>query len=207
MGDDDRPKRPRREDYVRALRSMDTFVDIDAEDLMTLAERAEHFAAQRTAEGMSVRRIMGRPVHTVRPETRMSEAAHLMVTERVSGLPVVDASGRLVGIITEADFLRGMGVPTQHPTHNLWQTLESLLHHLAHHAELEGPDDPVSEHMARDVVCVSPDHSIHHALGSMKRHGVKRLPVCDEQRQVLGMVTRSDLVRVFFDRYTKRGEG
>jgi CBS domain-containing membrane protein len=209
MSDESRPRRPGREDYERALRSMDTFVDIDADDLMTLAERAEHFAGQRAAEALSIRRVMGQPVHVVHPDTQMSEAAHLMVRERISGLPVVDEGGRLVGLITEADFLRGLGVPAHHPTQNLWQTLESLFHHLAHHAELEGPDDPVSKHMVRDLVCARPDQSLHQALALMKRHCVKRLPVCDQKRQVLGMITRSDLVRIFFDRYTSaaRSEG
>ena len=49
---------------------------------------------------------MSQPVRTVHPQTPLADAAHLMVTERISGLPVVDDAGALVGIITEADFLR-----------------------------------------------------------------------------------------------------
>ena len=122
-----------REDYERALQSMDTFMDIEVNDLMTLAERAQYFAGQRATESLKVSRIMSHPVRVVREQTTMSDAAHLMVTERISGLPVVDNEERLVGIITEADFLRGLGVPAHHPTHNLWQTLEVLFSHLARH--------------------------------------------------------------------------
>lgn len=197
--------RPRREDYQRALESMDTFMDIGVNDLMVLAQRAEHFASRRVAETLTVGQIMSRPVRVVHPETRMSEAAHLMVTERISGLPVVDAADRLIGIITEADFLRGLGIPAHHPSHNLWQTLESLFSHLNHHAELEVPDDSVVEHMVRDVVCASPDHDVHEVLDLMKRHRVKRVLVCEGERRVIGMVTRSDLVRIFFDRYARAG--
>ena len=137
----------------------------------------------------------------------MSEAAHLMVAERISGLPVVDGADHLVGIITEADFLRSLGVPAHHPSHNLWQTLESLFSHLARHAELEGPEDPVADHMVRDVVCASPVHDANAALDLMKRHRVKRVLVCDREHHVIGIVTRSDMVRIFFDLYTRGSEG
>lgn len=194
-------RKPRREDYERALQSMGTFMDIEVNDLMTLAERAQYFAGQRTTESLQVSRIMSHPVRVVRDGTAMSDAAHLMVTERISGLPVVDDEDRLVGIITEADFLRGLGVPAHHPTHNLWQTLEVLFSHLAHHGEPEAPDDPVANHMVRDVVCTSADHYVDDVIQLMKAHRVKRVLVCNAERQVVGVVTRSDLVRIFFDRY------
>lgn len=203
MGDKPTTHKAVREDYERALQSMDTFMDIEVNDLMTLAERAQYFAGQRATESLKVSRIMSHPVLVVREQTTMSDAAHLMVTQRISGLPVVDSDEQLVGIITEADFLRGLGVPAHHPTHNLWQTLESMFGHLAHHAELEGPEDPVADHMVRDVVCTSPDHYVDDVLQLMKQHRVKRVLVCNGERHVVGMVTRSDLVRMFFDRYLR----
>jgi CBS domain-containing membrane protein len=192
-----------REDYERALQSMDTFMDIEVNDLMTLAERAQYFAGQRATESLKVSRIMSHPVRVVREQDTMSDAAHLMVTERISGLPVVDNEDRLVGIITEADFLRGLGVPAHHPTHNLWQTLEVLFSHLAHHGELEAPEDPVADHMVRDVVCTSPDQYVDDVIQLMKQHRVKRVLVCSAESRVVGVVTRSDLMRIFFDRYRK----
>jgi CBS domain-containing membrane protein len=57
--------------------------------------------------------------------------------------------------------------------------------------------------MVRDVVCASPSHDIHEVLDLMKNRKVKRLLVCDGERHVLGVVTRSDLLRIFFDRYSK----
>ena len=190
-----------REDYERALQSMNTFMDIGVNDLMTLAERAQYFAGQRMTESLKVSRIMSHPVQVVHEQTTMSDAAHLMVTQRISGLPVVDDDERLVGIVTEADFLRGLGVPAHHPTHSLWQTLEAMFGHLAHHGELEGPEDPVANHMVRDVVCASADHYVDDVIQLMKQHRVKRVVICNAERRATGMVTRSDLVRIFFDRY------
>lgn len=203
MNKSDKKPKPAREDFQRALQSMDTFIDIGVNDLMELFDRAQHFASQRRTEALLVSNIMSHPVHSVTPQTSMSDAAHKLVTERISGLAVVDDDGRLLGIITEADFLRGLGVPSLEPTHNLWQTLETLFHHLAHHAELESPDDPVADHMVRDVVCASPQQHVEDVIALMHEHRVKRVLVCDGERRVVGVVTRSDLVRIFFDRYRK----
>ncbi|MCG6866850.1 MAG: CBS domain-containing protein [Thiogranum sp.] len=201
------PQRPQRADFQQALKSMDTYMDITVDDLMTLSQRAEQFANRRASEAIQVSHIMSQPVRSVRPQTPLSEAAHLMVTQRISGLPVVDEAGHLAGIITEADFLRALGVPAHQPHHNLWQTLESLFSHLAHHGEPETPDDPVTAHMVKNVVCVHPDQDLHAVIEVMKRNSVKRLVVCDHDRRVVGMVTRSDLVRLFFDRYTEARPG
>ena len=198
----DETRRLCREDFQQALQSMDTYMDITADDLVALTRRAEQFAGRRAAESIQVSRVMSQPVHSVHPATPLSEAAHLMVGQRISGLPVADDAGRLVGIITEADFLRALGVPAHEPHHNLWQTLESLFGHLARHGELETPDDPVSAHMAKSVVSVHPDQDLHDVIEAMKRNSVKRVVVCDQDHRVLGMVTHSDLVRLFFDRYT-----
>jgi len=203
MSNPSEPKGPSRTDFQQALQSMDTYMDITVDDLMTLAQRAEQIASRRTTSAIGVSQVMSQPVRTVHPRTPLADAAHLMVTERISGLPVVDDAGALVGIITEADFLRALGVPAHQPHHTLWQTLESLFSHLTHHGELETPNAPVTEHMVKQVVCVHPEQDLHDVIDVMKRNSVKRVVVCGDKHQVLGMITRSDLVRVFFDRYTQ----
>lgn len=203
MSDDHSASTPGLADYQRALDSMDTFMDVSAKDLMALAQRARQFAIQRRIEKRRVADIMTAPVIHVRPDTPLSAAAHLMVTKQISGLPVVGEADRLVGIITEADLLRTLGVPAHEPTHSVWQTLESMLSHLSRHDTLHGPDDPVSRHMQGNVVCVAGDDDIERVLELMKQHRVKRLVVCDAQQHPLGMVTRSNLVRTFFDRFTR----
>lgn len=204
MSDEHQSPRPVRADYQQALQSMDTFIDVNVDDLMALAQRAEQFAGRRATEAIGVTRIMTTGVRTVRPQTPLAEAAHLLVSERISGLPVVDDDERLVGIITEADFLRALGVPSHHPNHNLWQTLESLFRHLAMYGELEAPEDPVAAYMVRSVITARAEQDLHQIIELMKQHGVKRVVVCDADRRVLGIVTRSDLVRLFFDPYRRR---
>src|SRR5215470_13583477 len=62
---------------------------------------------------MRAHQIMTRSVVTVTPETSIVEAANLMLRQHVSGLPVVDATGELVGIVSEGDFIRRSEIGTQ----------------------------------------------------------------------------------------------
>lgn len=141
--------------------------------------------------------MMNKVVVTVRENCKLADAAHYMVERRISGLPVVDEYQKLIGIITEADFLRALGVPSHHPTHSLWQTLETMF---THGIELNDYDGCVADLMVTDVVTVDPESTVHDVIDVMKKNRIKRVIVCDSDRHVLGMVTRSDLVRIFFDR-------
>jgi sulfide:quinone oxidoreductase len=175
---------------------MDTFIDVTVDDLMEIQSRARNHAQVRSKENLQVRDLMSTPVRSIAPDTALAEAAHLLVTLRISSLPVVDAQQQLIGIITEADFLRAIGIPSHQPSHNLWQTLEAMF---AHNIETSDPQGNVASLMSKDVITVEPEQNLHQVLALMKKHKVKRLVVAQD-RQVLGMITRSDLVRVFFDR-------
>lgn len=189
---------PNREDYARALQEMGTYMDVSVDDLLQLQTSAIKHARMRKAQTRQIASLMTTQVVSVSPGTSLSEAAHLLVTHRISGLPVVDESNKLLGIISEADFLRALGVPAHHPGHHLWQTLENMFHPTVQVREAEGT---VDELMVRDVITLSDQASLHEALDLMKQHRIKRLVVCDEKQRVVGMLTRSNLVRVFFDHF------
>ena len=196
------------EDFALALKELGTYVDVSVDDLMQLQQAAEKHARMRNTEGLQVEQLMTQPVHTVQASCSLSDAAHLMVTKKISGLPVVDDRRRLTGIITEADFLRALGVPSHHPAHNIWQTLENMF---SQPVAVRRQQGEVADLMGKEGVTISPRETLHQAIDTMKHHRIKRLVVCDEMRHVLGMITRSDLVRVFFDHFTsgsqQRNEG
>ncbi len=186
-----------REDFVNAMREMGTFVDVSVDDLLEINRKAAKYARIRKTEAIRIDKLMTRNVTTVTPDTTLAEAAHLLVTRRISGLPVVDRQQRLVGIVTEADFLRAMGVPSPHPTHSLWQSLEAMFAHPAIIGEATGS---VADIMVENVITVQAGQTLHDVVELMKHNRIKRVIVCDEENHVQGMITRSDLVRVFFDR-------
>jgi len=186
------------DDFEMALQEMNTVVDITVDDLVQINQLAESFARKRRKETVLIESVMQQSVITVTPDSRLSDAAHLLVANRISGLPVLDEQKKLVGVITEADFLKALGIPAHHTNHSVWQTLENLFNHPL---KVTQPTGQVSDLMVTDVITISPQQTLHQALELMKESGVKRLIVCDENRSVAGMVTRSDLVRLFFDHF------
>ncbi|MDT8282030.1 MAG: CBS domain-containing protein [Gammaproteobacteria bacterium] len=186
-------------DFVMAMQEMGTFIDISVDDLLLIHQKAEKYASMRNRESVMVEKLMTHPVKTVQADSPFSDAAHLMVTNKISGLPVVDDENKIVGIITEADFLRALGVPTHQPNHSVWQTLENMFSQPVQVHETEGL---VADLMINNVITITPQQSLHQVLDVMKHNRIKRVVVCDETQHVVGMITRSDLVRMFFDHFT-----
>lgn len=136
---------------------------------------------------MRVLDIMTIDVLTVRPEDTLKAAARRMVEAGVSGLPVVNDAGQVVGIITEADFLEREADRTQ----------RRLLDALMHKPETIVEAETVGEVMSTHPVVIYPEASVTEAARVMSHHHVKRLPVVDEDGVLLGIVSRGDVVTVF----------
>ncbi len=139
---------------------------------------------------MRVVDLMASEVISVRRETSLRDAARLMVEKRISGLPVTDDNGQLVGVISEGDFLRkevdrgdlaGPGLLGV-----LFDNRESL-------AEAE----TVGEVMADNVFTISPDATLVEAARTMTTHAVKRLPVVTREGELVGVLSRRDIVSAF----------
>ena len=139
---------------------------------------------------MRVEDFMTRRVVTIAPDAPILAAAKLMLENHISGLPVVDASAAVVGVISERDLLRddGKGVDGS-PWLQMMVEPEVL------------PGEPgklsarkVGEVMTGTPVSVAPSASIAHACRVMEQHRIKRLPVIENARLV-GVITRADLVR------------
>ena len=126
---------------------------------------------------MRVVDLMTTEVITVTPATGIKEAARMMFRNRVSGLPVVDDDDRLIGIITEADFLQ----------------LE-----VSREEENDpAPVERVGEVMSSRVLAVDPALSIYEAAKMMVVQELKRLPVVDGEDRLLGIISRADIVALF----------
>ena len=193
-----------REDFEHALEDMGTVVDVTVNDLIQLTEKARKHAQLRRTESMLVENLMSQPVHTIHADASLGEAASVLLSQRISGLPVVNKNNHVIGIITEADFLCAIGVPCHLPTHNLWQTLSGMF---SQPVQLHEPNENVGALMVTEVVTVLPEQTLHEAVEAMKSHRVKRLVVVDGKQKPVGVLTRSDLVRVFFERIPETKDG
>ncbi|UGY17857.1 CBS domain-containing protein [Bradyrhizobium septentrionale] len=141
---------------------------------------------------MRAHQIMARHVVTVGTDTSIMDAAKLMMDHRVSGLPVVDAAGRLVGIMSEGDFLRRSEIGTRRRRARWLQFLLGSGHAATDFVHERGRK--VGEIMSYDPVTVTEETSLPELVELMEKKGVKRLPVMRDGRLV-GIVTRADLLR------------
>ncbi|MDF1597318.1 MAG: CBS domain-containing protein [Acidimicrobiia bacterium] len=128
-------------------------------------------------------------VVTVTPGMSLKEAARTMTDVGVSGLPVLDEDGKIIGIITEADFLAreaGRSEPRR-------RRLLDALFNEPQVAEAE----TVEQAMTLDPFVIYPEASLTEAARVMVNHGVKRLPVVDSEGRLRGVISRADVVAAF----------
>ncbi len=143
---------------------------------------------------MKIGELMTKDVHTLAPEMPALEAVRLLLENKISGLPVVDASHRLVGIFTEKDVLKGI-LPSyvskvgRFVYENSPQTIKNKVAKLAQHK--------VGDVMCRDVIKVSSGTSVSEVAHIMLTQNVRRIPVVDADNKVVGIAARSDVLGHF----------
>jgi len=141
-----------------------------------------------------VAEIMTREVVTVRPATSFKEVVERMLAARVSGLPVVDGDGTIVGIVTEADIARQMGSEGTRP--RALALLAARLFGRVRPRPAEATGVVAADVMTSDVLTCRPDEELPSVARRMVERGVKRMPVV-EDGVLIGIVSRHDIMRSF----------
>jgi CBS domain-containing protein len=139
---------------------------------------------------MRAHQIMTRSVITIAPDATILEAARTMLRHHVSGLPVVDAAGKLLGIVSEGDFIRRGEIGTPRKRGRWLKVLlgESAVDYVREHGRR------VSDVMTSDPITVTEDATLEEIVDAMETNGVKRLPVMKDGRLV-GQVSRANLMQ------------
>ncbi len=141
---------------------------------------------------MRAHQIMEREVISVGPDTPIVDAANIMLRKHVSGLPVINQAGELVGIVSEGDFLRRSEVGTETKRNRWLQLIVGAGQSAADFARERGRK--VRQVMTADPITVSEDASLETVVRLMEKNRVKRLPVMSGHKLV-GIVTRSNLLQ------------
>ena len=141
---------------------------------------------------MNASDVMTRKIVSVRPDAAIAEAIRLMLDNRISGLPVIDAAGRLVGVLTEGDLLRRGETGTERQRPRWLEILMGPGRLAGEYVRTHGRR--VSDIMTRNPVSVTPDTPLKAIVELMERHRIKRVPVLDGDVPV-GILSRADLLR------------
>lgn len=123
-------------------------------------------------KSMKVKDYMAAAIVTLRPDMNVLDAVHVLIANRISGAPVIDDLGELVGVLSERDCLK-------------------LVLHSGYHGEAAGL---VSNFMSREVMTVRPDENIVDLARRFMDQPYRRYPVVLKQR-VVGIISRRDVLR------------
>lgn len=141
---------------------------------------------------MKVEELMTKDAIAVARDTPLKEVGALLAEHRISGLPVVDADGVVLGVVSEADILvKEQGPESRHGGLFAWLLEGGRADQDKLAARTAG------EAMTAPAITILARKHVSDAARLMTEHGIKRLPVVDGYDKLVGIVTRSDLVRAF----------
>ena len=136
--------------------------------------------------------VMSAPVLTVGRKVAVGEIARWMSERKISGFPVVDDAGKVVGIVTDGDLCHRAELGTERRPEGLLDLL--FLSHPDAKDYVEGRGRTAEDVMTRRVYVVRPDTPLSKIADLFEAHGIRRVPVIDNG-QLVGIVSRADLVR------------
>ncbi len=143
---------------------------------------------------MKVSEIMNRDVLSVKPDDNAKDALALLSKMQISGLPVIDERDKLLGMFTEKEVLA--------------MILPSYVERVGRFVYEENPKSikkkfgglanlPVSQLMRKDIITVNEDASLCEVARLMLTQKIRRIPVLDNQKRVVGIVAREDIIRAY----------
>lgn len=180
------------EDIFAAMKEISGYLDITPGDFKEVYHLAFRHARERLLRTAKAREIMTRDVAAVRVDTPLQKVAELMAGRGVSGVPVLDAADRVVGVISEKDFLKAMSSGG----------ITSFMGLVAECLRDKGCKAPVikarqaGELMNSPAVTVTEDTPVIEIAALFKEKAINRAPVLDAQGRLTGIVSRGDLLEL-----------
>jgi CBS domain-containing membrane protein len=186
------------EDILEAMRAVPGYLDITPGDFKEVYRLAFQHALERLSREVTAAEIMTTDVVTVTPDTPVAEVAAALGRRGVSGVPVVDAGQRVVGVISEKDFLTRMGV----------KDAKNFMGLVAGCLKTKGCIAlPIKTALAGDLmsspaVTVAPDTPVKEIAKLLTQKSINRVAVTGPDGRLLGLVSREDIVKATMGQVT-----
>ena len=181
------------QDVIAAMKDIQGYIDISPGDFREVFQVAYKHALERIWNSLVAQEMMTKPVQCLGADMDLIQAATFMAEKRFSGVPVVDANGSIVGVLSEKDFLAKMGLATP----------LSFMHIVAHCLTNKGcmamslRNHAVSEIMTAPAITAGPEITMGEISSLFIDKQINRLPIVDLEGRPLGIVTRTDLVQSY----------
>ena len=142
---------------------------------------------------MKARDVMVSPVITVGDDATVQDVAKTMIARRISAVPVIDKAGKLVGVVTEADLMHRIEAGTERPyswwLHMLSGDRAMAADYVKSHAR------KIADVMTREVKAAGPETPLVDIAELFETHHVKRVPIVNEAGDLVGIVSRANIVQ------------
>lgn len=178
------------QDVYEAMKDIEGFLDISMRDFQELYKHAIQHARQRLLDSTSVEAIMTDKVVCADEQTALEQLVDILGEKNISGMPVVDGKGKVVGVVSEKDIFflltgeKGMKV---------WQLVSGCMHGSGCRLSALA-DRKAAEIMTSPAITLRKSESAHRALELFRDHKINRVPVVDDDGMLAGIVTRTDLL-------------
>lgn len=182
------------EDLNQVLKEYNQIIDVSRDDLQTLLQQTEMHAYRRRFGEITCAEIMSKDVVSVEFGTELEDAWALMRKHKIKALPVVDRAQRVIGIVTQVDFI-------QHANIDLHEGFERKLKGFIKRTAGVNSDKPevVGQIMTAQVVTANATMHIIELIPLMSQNQLHHhIPVIDANRKLVGIVTQSDLVSALY---------
>jgi CBS domain-containing membrane protein len=181
----------RNDDLQHALREMDSYIDVSESDLARIYALAAMHANKRRIGEVSCRDVMSANPISLHFDTELEAAWRTLHQSNIKGAPVVDAFGRLLGMVTVNDLMRHATDYEQ--SGSLGERLRAFLQRTPGHVATKA--EVVGQIMSRPAISCRDHQHIVDVIPAFTEKGIHHLPVLDESGKVVGMLTRSDVMR------------
>lgn len=174
-------------DILDAMQHIPGYLDVTTEDFRSIYHLAHRHALKRMFVGVTAGRLMRSAIASLQPDTTLDKAARTLADSGYKGLPVVDAGGCVIGMLTETDFLKRLKAKN---------FLELLLRMLDDSFEFTHRchETPVSAAMTQPAVTVGLDAGFLEIMEAFRRHGGRSMPVTGADGRLLGLLLRKDFI-------------
>lgn len=175
------------EDILDAMQHIPGYLDISTEDFRLVYHLAHRHALTRVFQNLRADRMMRTGIEPLDGELTLDKAAERMARQGLKSLPVVDADNRVIGMLTETDFLRRLQADTFLA---LLLRLVSNVEAFSHRCH----ETPVRDAMTTKVFSLPRDSGFIEIVGAFHGHEGRSMPVVDEQGRLLGLLLRKDFL-------------
>lgn len=181
------------DDVFGAMKAIQGYIDITPADFREIYRVAHVLALDRVRNRVKAGDLMRSLVYSIQSGSDLITSAELLADKGISGAPVVDAANRVIGVISEKDFLGIMGFGR---TAGFMSVITLCLQN-------KGCIATSVHHLKVDEIMSIPATTIHQAASVaeigllLTKKNINRLPVVDHGNRLVGIITRSDLVRSY----------